>query len=403
MRKPQRWITYILIMAIMVCSTAPVFAEAWTTTDVYQQQQKLSSILNYVLSIDSKMPSLSSSGMSVFESIDLRLGHLEDWFVPSGSRPSNYATLMDSIVVLADTVMNNLPGIYSYINGYFGTYSTQLTTQTGYLNSLKNAVINYSAANMNYGIWSWADASKYSHTQLLINDPFASGGYTGAYKVLWINDDGSSITRNYRWDYGSPIGNVVLMEDTINNNLVNSYSTFLSKGLKHYGDNLTTWDSQGDTLQQVAFTPESAIQGLYRYLAFTQRDVARLTYVLASDEEITAREKARDNQNAVLDNFIDDTGDGAISTNDFGSVADASKDIKDNLNTGVSASGIFDVFTGNHTSAWFSQTTADELDRTQANRSLLKANGLGASDYDTPLLDEKMEELLSIFGGDDKK
>lgn len=384
----------------MVCSTAPVFAEAWTTTDVYQQQQKLSSILNYVLSIDSKMPSLSSSGMSVFESIDLRLGHLEDWFVPSGSRPSNYATLMDSIVVLADTVMNNLPGIYSYINGYFGTYSTQLTTQTGYLNMLDYALSNIYLEN-GATSWYYSLAAKNAHYDMLTGK--FGNAWNGTYKIPFIYTNGSKGTNNYTWSAGSPLGNIALILNYVNENLANQYAYRWAADLTHYNDNLTTWDSQGDTLQQVAFTPESAIQGLYRYLAFTQRDVARLTYVLASDEEITAREKARDNQNAVLDNFIDDTGDGAISTNDFGSVADASKDIKDNLNTGVSASGIFDVFTGDHTSAWFSQATANELDRTQANRSLLKANGLGASDYDTPLLDEKMNELLSIFGGDDNK
>lgn len=379
MRKPQRWITYILIMAIMVCFTAPVFAEAWTSNQATQVTNHVSNIRTYIYDWI-----FDDSDAYTWRSFMYEFWRLSEFLIPRGSYQGQTS--------LWDIINTSLPGIYSYINGYFGTYSTQLTTQTGYINDLKTALTNY-----NYM------ANSMTPEQIRKNSHYSLINGEGDWTMLYLPNSGGISTYTYSWTRGTPLGNIALMFKNFNNSFVYGYKNRWTADLTHYNDNLTTWDSQGDTLQQVAFTPESAIQGLYRYLAFTQRDVARLTYVLASDEEITAREKARDNQNAVLDNFIDDTGDGAISTNDFGSVADASKDIKDNLNTGVSANGIFDVFTGDHTSAWFSQTTANELDRTQANRSLLKANGLGASDYDTPLLDEKMEELLSIFGGDDKK
>lgn len=392
MRKPQRWITYILIMAIMVCSTAPVFAEAWTSNQATQVTNHVSNIRTYIYDWI-----FDDSDAYTWRSFMYEFWRLSEFLIPRGSYQGQTS--------LWDIISTSLPGIYSYVNGYFASYQTQLTSQTGYLKNIQDANVNYlyTIGNTLTHTWTFKEAAQNSSYYLLGGSPYASGSWDGAYKSYRIGANGQRINQNYAWQYSSPLGNVALLLNQLNETMANTYTYRWAADLTHYNDNLTTWDSQGDTLQQVAFTPESAIQGLYRYLAFTQRDVARLTYVLASDEEITAREKARDNQNAVLDNFIDDTGDGAISTNDFGSVADASKDIKDNLNTGVSASGIFDVFTGDHTSAWFSQTTANELDRTQANRSLLKANGLGASDYDTPLLDEKMEELLSIFGGDDKK
>lgn len=387
----KRIISLIIVLCLILGSFSFVFAEAWTTTDVYQQQQKLSSILNYVLSIDSKMPSLSSSGMSVFESIDLRLGHLEDWFVPSGSRPSNYATLMDSIVVLADTVMNNLPGIYSYINGYFGTYSTQLTTQSGYLNTTRQALGNI--LNV-FGGTRYSISSIYNsaHTGLFSFD--ANNTTSSYYMTNSVGANGAINNYGTYWNSGTALGNIALLLKYTNDNIVKSYSYRWAADLTHYNDNLTTWDSQGDTLQQVAFTPESAIQGLYRYLAFTQRDVARLTYVLASDEEIEAREEARANQTEVFDNFIDPNGSGSASVNDFADVSSASGNVKQNFSTGYSASSIWDIFNQDHY-GWFSQECADALDTTNTSSNMRKSNN---NDYPTPLLDAYYEEILSLGG-----
>lgn len=369
----------------MVCSTAPVFADAWTSTQATQTNQAVRVIEDILSNFWETAAGSSAPVLYSWQDFMYEFLRFSEFLVPRGSWQGQTS--------LWDIVNNSLPGIYSYINGYFGNFNTELTTQTSYINDLRMSLTNY---KNNQGFTA-QESRIFAHRQLISNLE------TSQYEVDNILNNGQTNIGLRSWTLGTPLGNIALILDLINKNIAREYNYRWTADLTHYNDNLTTWDSQGDTLQQVAFTPDSAIQGLYRYLAFTQRDVARLTYVLASDEEITAREKARDNQNAVLDNFIDDTGDGAISTNDFGSVADASKDIKDNLNTGVSASGIFDVFTGDHTSAWFSQTTANELDRTQENRSLLKANGLGASDYDTPLLDEKMNELLSIFGGDDNK
>lgn len=396
MRKPERLISYILIMAIMVCSTAPVFAEAWTSTQATQTNQAVRVIEDILSNFWETAAGSSAPVLYSWQDFMYEFNRFSEFLVPRGSWQGQTS--------LWDIINNSLPGIYSYINGYFGNFNTQLTNQTNYLSKLDIALDRQAGSYTEN--WPRLYAYQVGHYRLFRDwdTSTSDSDIRGDYYFGQIKNNGTYDYQNrrYYWQDGTPLGNIALMLQQLNNNIGDSYSYRWIADLKHYNDNLTTWDSQGDTLQQVAFTPESAIQGLYRYLAFTQRDVARLTYVLASDEEITAREKARDNQNAVLDNFIDDTGDGSISTNDFGSVADASKDIKNNLNTGVSANGIFDVFTGDHTSAWFSQTTAHELDRTQANRSLLKANGLGVSEYDTPLLDEKMVELLSIFGGDDK-
>lgn len=395
MRKPQRWITYILIMAIMVCSTAPVFAEAWTS---YEAQQVTSDVLAIKTYLTNFFTTYNVNGGNVrftFNDLASDVHQILHFVSPSFSSDTGL-TLWDYLFLIGSEV-NSLWSQWTSNFAQLNTLPT-ITTNTNQIND-KNYRI-YQALT-NYG---FIDSANQNSTLARLNSHMALlSNYDGTYNLFRSNTNGTYTTITRNWMQGSPIGNLALLLQELDYSSAQQYLGRWNADLTGYNAQLSVWDSQGNTLQQTLFTPQSAINGLYNYLAYTQRDVARLTYVLASDEEIAAREKARDNQNAVLDNFIDDTGDGAISTNDFGSVADASKDIKDNLNTGVSASGIFDVFTGNHTSAWFSQTTANELDRTQANRSLLKANGLGASDYDTPLLDEKMNELLSIFGGDDNK
>lgn len=338
----------------------------------------------------------TGSGGTMYNSIS----ELESWLTPVGSFNTSHSitgvTLYEIVDYIAWTLSGQGATVYDLVNSissmvsYLPSIDSRIGTANNLLTATRNAVYNYSAENMNYGTWTWANASKYAHTQLLGNDPFGTT-WNGAYKVSWIADNGTISLRNYRWDYGSPIGNVALLTDTVNNNLVNAYGDFRNKFLTHYNDQLSTWDSQGDTLDQVLFTPDSGLQALYRYLAFTQRDVARLTYVFASDEELAVREKARENQDAVLDNFIDPDGSGSVADSDFGDIADASSQFKDNFDTGADASDIFNIFDeDDHATPWFSNETKNEL-MPQTR-----------SEYNTPLLDDYYSDVLKYLGGDQK-
>lgn len=145
------------------------------------------------------------------------------------------------------------------------------------------------------------------------------------------------------------------------------------------------------TLQTANFTPTSTTNGIYTWLSKIQEPVARLSYVLASPERIEAQEAAAANEESVVDNFIDSSGDGAASPSDIGSVSDLSSGYKQNFGTDASPSGIFDIFNADHAS-WFSQETKNQLDTTTPTR-LTKG-----SQSETPLLDKQIEDIYDALG-----
>lgn len=133
----------------------------------------------------------------------------------------------------------------------------------------------------------------------------------------------------------------------------------------------------------------NAIQDAMSNMQDIADNIELLTSVYASEQEIEAREFAADNQQAIVDGFIDPDGDASASVNDYGTIKNASSDFKDAFNTGTSADGIWSVF-DNSRYNWFTQNTKNQLDTTPQTR----AN----NDYPTPLLDSYMHDLLSIIG-----
>lgn len=381
----KRIICLIISLCLILGSFSFAFAEAWTSNDVYYLRQDVAAVKNELLALGRAFyGSLGTMYNSVSE--------MMSWLSPQGNFGTGGTISGLTLYEILDYIAWNIDTDW---NSEFAQLNT-LPSVASYLSNLQNSLSNVNYNNVIAGLnATWSKA--YSHRNLFRN----LYGYTsvldsGQYRMPYFADGGVISSDGYYWNYGTPIGNVALMlqQSMFNDAMVYQYRW--NADLKHYNDNLTTWDSQGNTLTQVAFTPESAIQGLYRYLAFTQRDVARLAYAYASDEELEAREQAKANQEQIFDDFIDPSGDGSVSTNDLGDMAGISSGIKDNLDTGVSAGGIFDVFTGNHSDEWFSQATYNELMGIRATRDI-KSSGY---DYSTPLLDQQMNDLLSLFGGD---
>lgn len=140
------------------------------------------------------------------------------------------------------------------------------------------------------------------------------------------------------------------------------------------------------------FTPNSSTDGLYKWLATIQAPVARLSYVLASDERIEAQEASAANEQAVVDNFIDSNGAGSASPSDIGSISDLSSGYQNNFGSSASVTGIFDIFDSNNF-GWFSQETANQFD-TSSNNSRAKSG----SEFETPLLDQRINDIYDALG-----
>lgn len=376
----KRIICLIISLCLILGSFSFVFAEAWTTTDVYYVRTNVADLLN--------------ATQNIYRVVNYALTYMvSDINSPNSSILNMYGMLQLIATEMADYVTGWQPMVTSIFQTESNTSSIINTTSSivsntnlsnNKLEDLRQALTNYAYETGFTGL----APNNNAHAN------FVNSNWM--YSVAKVNGSGIVGNSSYNWVQGTPLGNIAYILESFNRNFVNAYNYEWLASLTHYNDNLTTWDSQGNTLTQVAFTPESAIQGLYRYLAFTQRDVARLAYAYASDEELEAREQAKANQEQIFDDFIDPSGDGSVSTTDIGDMAGISSGIKDNLDTGVSAGGIFDVFTGNHSDEWFSQTTYNELMGIRSTRDI-KSSG---TDYSTPLLDQQMNDLLSLFGGD---
>lgn len=344
-----------------------------------------------------------------FQALAINLAYirqtLDDFIVPAGSVNTNSITGLTAYEVLDYLAwnidqswnsefaqLNALPSIATNTSSLNQFLNQEISRYISpYLRDIRQSLINYVDGDQWSGTVTAANVRQFAHRQLITDLT------TGEYEHYNVLTNGSYNVGTRKWGLGTPLGNLALIMEGINKNFVVSHTLWYSSALTHFNDTLSTWESQGNTLTQVNFTPDSAIQGLYRYLAYTQRDVARLAYVFASDQEIQARQYQQANQTSVLNNFINPNGSGAVGTSDLGAMAGVSSAIKSNFNTGVNASGIFDVFTGSHSDDWFSQSTYNQLMGINSNRAA-KSSG---SDYPTPLLDERMNELTSIFRGDD--
>lgn len=370
----KRIICLIISLCLILGSFSFAFAEAWTNTDVYYLRQDVADVKNELLALGRAFyGSLGTMYNSVSE--------MMSWLSPQG----NFGT--------GGTISGlTMYEILDYIAWNIDTDWNSEFAQLNALPSIQSSISSVNQALSNY----YYMLNSMTPEEIRRNSHFSLINASGDWSMLYLPNSGGISTYTYSWTRGTPLGNLALMFKNFNNSFVYGFNNRWNADLLHYNDNLTTWDSQGNTLTQVAFTPQSAIQGLYRYLAFTQRDVARLAYAYASDEELEAREQAKANQEQIFDDFIDPSGDGSVSTTDLGDMAGISSGIKDNLDTGVSAGGIFDVFTGNHSDEWFSQATYNELMGIRSTRDV-KSSG---SDYSTPLLDQQMNDLLSLFGGD---
>lgn len=202
----------------------------------------------------------------------------------------------------------------------------------------------------------------------------------------------TSSTINFsRYGWRSSVATMLLY---INNNIARGFRYQNDIAFSSYGNSQSALNWLDLSTQ--TFSPNSATSGIYQWLSAIQAPVARLSYVLASDQRIEAQQASSANEQSVVDNFIDSSGSGSVSASDFGSVSGASKSFRDNFNSGVSASGVWSVFNQNYD--WFSQSTADALDTSSVSSSARRLKSASSVRSDTPLLDAYYSDLFDIIG-----
>lgn len=404
----KKAISLIIALCLIFCSVVPSFAATDvivqgfynpSTGGIINAGSTMSSIVGYLVQL-TRLSDVDPSGNTVFHSILNTLSHIESWLVPvgsSGTNPSLYQLMLEAGIAL-QSYLPYIPTISSYVSSW-------MTSNNNYLNDLNVIFKN--------GRYIWNDALTNWTYNYAIQDSSMDlwGGSTSGvrsdsrYWIPVVRKGSLPLTdTNLRWVNGTPLGNVAAILQKIAANQAYSYAYNFDDSLEGFDDQLTTWDSQGNVLSQVLFTPKSAINGLYRYLAFTQRDVARLTYVFASDQELLAREQQQAVTDAVTDIFLDSNIGSSTNVGDIDRLGRFSEIANDNFDTGYGLSNISSIFDDNqyiNNDGWFTITTANNLGYYPQTRELSKSLNDDNLDYPTPLLDNYYNEILSLAG--DKK
>lgn len=370
----------ILLCCVLIFSCSSfVFADFGTT-----DSNNLSNIKTYVQSLYNN--SFSSSQITNLLSL---VSSIQTSATNSASRLSNIVTNTQNTANKLIDINDNILTLMSWLDPANG----------GSTNALLQKIVNaltYVGQNSIIGSWV-ADIWQLQSNNLPklndINNKFLLGSYPSYYQsnpnetIGTYRYNGSLTTQNYTPNNTPILGALWYSANGVAMSTAYGFQNLLT------GFNQTRYRTDWVTLNQTSFTPTSAINGIYQYFSAIQTPVARLAYVLANDQEIEARNSAAQNQEAVVDNFIDSSGNGSASTTDFTSISSASNGFKTNFNSGASAGGIWDVFNSDHGN-WFSQSIADSLDTSGSSNRLLKSG----SAFETPLLDQQIEDIYKSLG-----
>lgn len=371
----KRIICLITALCLILGSFSFCFAAnaTWSTTD----QQNLSNAASRLSTIISTLQTTNST----LNTISNRVLDISNALFDDNHSVAYWTSAISSWMSPIYNSITAIPVDISTIIGALGYFTDNGTTYHPYLNELNNALSN--AFNQRSD-GTGTDARNMAHSSLFVGGDVS----TFTYPVHFLGLNGLKTTYNQKWGNGTPLGNIMLLLRYTNESNINSFTLTKQMAYTDYNAQQTglSWT---DIEQSITFTPTSSTNGLYNWLKNIQAPVARLSYVLASDERIAAQEAAAANEEAVVDNFIDNTGDGSASPSDIGSISDLSSGYKSNFGSDASVSGIFNIFNSNNM-GWFSQETANQLDTTTRTRR--------GSSFDTPLLDQQIRDIYDQIG-----
>ena len=103
-------------------------------------------------------------------------------------------------------------------------------------------------------------------------------------------------------------------------------------------------------------------------MSLQQSDLAKLRYVLASDQDIEISQKNEPVKDAIEDNFVGDAP-GAVKPDSVGDMAGISGGLQDSLNTGANAGDVLGFLNGSEGWGFWSQEVANDLRRVSASVS----------------------------------
>ena len=267
--------------------------------------------------------------------IDLWLPYLKN--LGSSTDSDSSYTLVGTSKFLHNILGNNLNG--------------NISTQLYNIRTLLTTISNSSSA------WTSSQASTVTNNTSLINSVLSS-----------ISD---------KLIYIEPIYNKSVTIDSnvsdLTNSLVKSTYDVTNMNDSNFGN--TTWYS-----------------GVYGILY-------RLQQVLANDEDLQMRKDTEENRNSFKDNFLDSSADNSVKVSDISSLSSLSTGLKNNFNTGVSASSLFNFLENDSPVGpfgWFTQFCKMNMVTVRDSYSLRASSSSSCSDYVTPRMNDYYNALEEV-------
>lgn len=337
-------------------------------------------------SISSLSSQLKTAISSQTTSLNTGLTNIENAVDDVWSRLGIILSSVDQIEGYIDSIEPYLVTLYSYVNDIKG-YTDQIETKIDTSNTNTSNIYSVLSNGINIDLgnpWQpyFMPSDDYN---------FNNSDWRYAWNIR-LNADGSvSAGDYYNTNY------LILLKRLMQNlsNGINIFGRYMITGVTTSGSDsiLTLYDKDLNT------TNTGSTSYWYDFRAWASNissHLARLDFVLASDDEIAAREASQDNQDAFVNDFLDSNGAGSASASDIGDMSGISSGVQDILSTGVSPASAFSSMNSNSSAwDWFKNDTKNALDTTTSNRRNIKS-----SDSDTPLLDNyysDLQEKLKVY------
>ena len=411
----KKFVCLFLVLVLCLSSFSFVFGAAQDVSD-YDTHQKLNSIYTWLNTYGvtlNAMNTLSTLLKVGNTSVAEYCSRVSSYLVyNSGSGAQSAAKMLADIATdtlalrslvgsggVMDSILSELAWTNSAGTPVHGlsTIVSYLHTIRTYLQTVMNTVSSFYADTVFYlsPIQSSLSAIDSNITAFHNRDILNGFEYWGASSIgiATVSTSGAYATQTINFSSRNWRQSIVMMLRYVNNSMAAGLS-YLSSSLTTGYNSIQSLISYQDPSSSYNFTPFSFADGVYKYLNALNIPLARLSYVLADDDNIEIKESSVANSSAALDGFLSDSGSGSVSPSNIGDLSSVSGSFKTSFNTGASASGVFDVFNSSHGS-WFSQDIANSLDTTP---SLRKSN----NSYSTPLLDNAISQIYDLLGGDKK-
>lgn len=333
-----------------------------TVSAINDVWNRLGTIGGYVDGLESQM----TTNNTRLGTIDTAVGNIK-------SKVDSIYTSIDNLEGYTDGVESSLSSIYTAITNLSFTIPQSLLDD---VDDIDNKLHNDSTNNFTQSyIWG-----KY------LNNP------TGSLRTF--NANGNIQNPEFNFQSRSILGGLEAIIYTIMTNNAN-------QAMFGFGG-INTSESTDDYLYSSdlssSLLPKSSFWLNFRdFASNTSYYLSRLGFVLASDEEIAARQAAAANTSAAVSNVISSSGSGSAKPSDISGIADLKSSVSDSVSTGVNVNSIFtETGSGGHAWDWFTQGIQDELSA-PSRRSNVRSNSK-SSGSDTPMLDAYYHDLEKAIG-----